>query len=276
MLTAWEEQPSNWAQPPSPNKLDTPLKWTPQDTASFNRTCWNDRIYTGDHYTKSRIVNGQPKAILHHSELDRDLHHTKGDFHGKCASQLRANENFEQMCSERLGRSEPLQLTMKQRAQAAERQRAAEAKVRERLRDRVARRLAAERMMLPVPPPGSRAAQKLRKERDAMRPSSQQQGDAAYERWQRQFAGGRAHTERLTGHYVPSLGDVERIERTPAERKMPGSSRLTTVKMMDYFSSSLRDYASPRPSSSSSAVASANRSAATPRTRTSSPQSVSI
>ena len=129
--------------------------------------------------------------------------------------------------------------------------------------------------MLPQPPPGSRAAQKLRKERDSLRPSAAQQSDAAYERWRKQFAGGRAHTERLSGRYVHSLGDMERIERTPAERKMPGSSRLTTVKMMDYFSSSLRDYASPRPSSSS-AVASANRSAATPRTRTSSRQSVSI
>ena len=128
--------------------------------------------------------------------------------------------------------------------------------------------------MLPQPPPGSRAAQKLRKERDSLRPSTAQQSDAAYERWRKQFAGGRAHTERLTGRYVHSLGDMERIERTPAERKMLGTSRLSTVKMMDYFSGSLREYGfSPRPNSSP--ASSSSRAAATPRTRRQS-ESVSL
>ena len=233
-LTAWE---------------GPPLKWTPEDDARFERDAWNGKIYTGDHYSKTRMVDGQPRSILHHADLDREVHHTPGDYNGFCSSHLRAHANFEQMCSERIGPSQPPRLTMAQRDRIAERQRADEDKVRKRLKQRLEARYAAERLMMPRPRPGSREARKQREERDAMRPATERPSDEPYVRWQAQFGGGRAHTERLTGQYVHSLGDVGRIERTPAQRRLPGSSLLTSIKMRDYFSGSLRDYPSPRPSS---------------------------
>ena len=77
--------------------------------------------------------------------------------------------------------------------------------------------------------------------------------EVPYERWKRQFGHGKALTERLTGRYVASMGDVGRVERTPAGWKLPGKERLTTTKADDFFASSLRGYEPSTPSSSSPA-----------------------
>ena len=243
-------------------------EWTPQErayrSAEANRRAWDGELLNcSDYYRKSKIVDGRPVSIRNHAGIDREVKHTHGDFHGECSSQLRVDETFQQWCSERLPKSPPKRLSLAARMRQAERQRVAEEKVKATLRHRVEARQAAELRLFPTPPPGSRLARVKREEHEkileAIRPDSDGMDvdgtgiarEVPYERWKRQFGHGKALTERLTGRYVASMGDVGRLERTPAGWKLPGKERLTTTKADDFFASSLRGYEPSTPSSSS-------------------------
>ena len=235
--------------PPNGNRWLT--TWTPQEWATLQRTAWDGDLMSGDYYMKASIIDGQATATRFHTELDRELRHTSGDRHGECASQLRVDSNFSLLCAERLSRSQPIKVDAVALARQAERQRAAEAKVQQRLRERLERKYSAENQLLPAPPPGSRLARRRREER--LRPAataeeSSRRRQQAHSRWEEQFGGGKACSERLTGNYVHSLDDVGRIERTPAERRMSGRSRLTSVKVTEHFTNSLRGYDPPNAS----------------------------
>lgn len=239
-------------------------EWTPQEVATAQRLAWDGRELTGNHYLKSNLVEGHVQATWFHDLIDRTINHTKD--HHYLNSQLRADDNFVGLCAQRLGPTPPLQpfdATTRQRI--AERRLADEERVRQRHQQRVERQKAAERIMLAAPKPGSRQAKRQRELREATRPASARSAsfaaarvasapgssapEAGWSRWQRQFADGKAHTERLTGRYVHSLGDLGRCERVPAGRRSPGRQRVTEGKAHAWFSGSLRGYAGS-PSSS--------------------------
>lgn len=203
-----------------------------QQLAAIQRTAWDGGPRTPAHYTRSFVGEGVAKSMAMHGMLDRSpLVHAAGDEFGECASQIRVDETFESLCSQRLTRTPPVAMTLAAAERIGSRAAAAEERVRQQLRDRLERKRAAELRMLPAPPPGSRAASRRRAEWDAVRHRSvSSDGGDAWARWERQFAGGRGRTERLTGQYVHSLGDVGRIERVPAEHKENGRGRVTTPK----------------------------------------------
>jgi hypothetical protein len=212
---------------------------------------------TSEHYLKPQMVAGKSRAMLLHDKLDRTVKHTSGDLHGECSSQRRVDKNFVLLCSERLpATSSSRNLAPAdelQRARQVERQLAAEERVRQRYRERIDRRLAAETRMLPAPPAGSTLARRRREQLDELRPSSAPPAQA-YARWQRQFgrpqsrARNGASERRLTGQYVHSLDEPGVIERTPASFKSPGKQRLSATKSHAYFTGGFLRAYSPRPS----------------------------
>ena len=257
----WASSPPRKKSPPPGNRWLA--NYTAQQLATIQRLAWDGRQFTEDHYMRSSLIAGSVRAMAYHDLLDRRVEHTKGDRHGFCSSHNRAQENFEGLCSQRLGRSPlPQPCDEQTRKRIAERRRADEEKVRDRFRERRDRQLAAERQILDAPPPGSRRAKQRRELiEEVTRPASARssarssafaasrsasapglEAEGAWSRWQRQFGGGRAKTERLTGQYVHSLDDVGRVERVPAEHRMPGKMRLSTPKANAFFSSSLRGY----------------------------------
>ena len=254
----------------SPSRKQSPppghrwmANYTAQELATIQRLAWDGRQVTEDHYIRSNLIAGSVKAMAFHDLLDRRVEHTTGDRHGFCSSHNRAQENFEGLCSQRLGRSPlPQPCDEQTRRRIAEKRRADEEKVRDRFRERRQRQLAAEKQIILAPPPGSRLAKQRRELiEDVARPASARssarssafaasrsasapglEAEGAWSRWQRQFGGGRAKTERLTGQYVHSLDDVGRVERVPAEHRTPGKMRLSKPKADAFFSSSLRGY----------------------------------
>lgn len=239
--------------------------YDPQQIAAIQRSAWDGRSLTANHFLKSNLTAGHTQTAWFNDLIDRRIVHTKGDRHPFCSSHIRADENFIGLCSQRL-RPTPDRMPNDEhtRLRIAERHRADEEKVKQRYRERKARQEAAERQMAHAPRPGSRQAKDQREALEAKRPASARAAafsdqrtasatstlaaaEPAHERWQRQFGDGRGHTERLTGRYVHSLGDVGRMERVPAERRTPGRSRITTPKADAFFSGSLRDYDPPSP-----------------------------
>ena len=103
-------------------------------------------------------------TMLLHEQLDRTIKHTSGDLHGECSSQRRVDANFLLLCSERLPATATSHPDEFQLARMAEKQRAAEERVRRRYRERLDRRLAAEARMMPSPPPGSTLARRRREQ----------------------------------------------------------------------------------------------------------------
>ena len=226
-------------------------EYTPQEVATIQRLAWDGDEHDSHHNLKRHYAGvAHTKPIRIHALLDRPIEHTKGDRHGFCSNQLRADENFAALCSERLGRTPARQaLNAQARQRIKERQNEDLDKVRQKYEERMKAQRAAEQRMFSPARPGSREAKVEREQAEAMasRPHSARRASAelAYARWQRQFADGKAHTERLTGKYVHSLDDVERIERVPSERRTVGRHRLTEGKANAFFSSSLRSHGSP-------------------------------
>ena len=264
MRDTWLEERSP-SPPPGHRWLAT---YTPQEIATIERKAWDGEQITDNHYLRS--IHPSRSPMLCNGLLDRRVTHIPQDRHGWCASHVRSHEHFELLCGEREQLPPPPPTDEHARARIRGRRRADEAKVLERFRERLARQRWAEEQMLSaarggcIDPrrPGSKEAKEAREEKvkpargSPTRPARSSAFRAerhdlpaapGWSRWQKQFGGGKHHTERLTGQYCHSLEDVGRCERVPAEHHTKGSQRLTSTKADAFFSGSLRDYSSPRP-----------------------------
>eukprot|EP00322_Chrysochromulina_rotalis_P018268 CAMPEP_0115842898 /NCGR_PEP_ID=MMETSP0287-20121206/8035_1 /TAXON_ID=412157 /ORGANISM="Chrysochromulina rotalis, Strain UIO044" /LENGTH=393 /DNA_ID=CAMNT_0003296577 /DNA_START=18 /DNA_END=1199 /DNA_ORIENTATION=+ len=137
-----------------------------QTRARLQRQMWDDRQVfdenrynafapRGPHYLEYHMVGSKMRAKQMHMELDRRVAHTSGDKHGECSSHVRTNENFQDLCADRLPRTPPRPCSEKERKRREERRcardLAAEEKLFQRLRERQERKQLAESIVTFTP-----------------------------------------------------------------------------------------------------------------------------